>query len=144
VEVEVACAEGLPSRAEVRLDAGSGPASAVRLGQIQWLAAMRWQKQVDAALAFSGLTFLHWLVLDATDFLFERTGDAVSQSQVSACLELDRMRVSDLRIALAQMGLVDRGPSASGRAWRIIVMECGRCLLRELEQKIRAASATQS
>ncbi|HYQ31273.1 MAG TPA: hypothetical protein VER04_28765, partial [Polyangiaceae bacterium] len=63
----------------------------LELKKRRWLAALRWRQRVKACLAPSGLTFTEWLVLDATAALVDRTGDAVSQNDVGASLELDAM-----------------------------------------------------
>ena len=106
----------------------------------QWLAAMSWRRRVEAVVATSGLTFTQWLVLDATNYLIEMTEDAVSQSQVSAHLELDRMTLSHAMTALVEKGLVDRGGAMSGMAWRIFLTPKGSALLDELGPGIETAS----
>src|SRR5688572_33389106 len=97
----------------------AGTASTV--GITLWRAAMRWRGQVEAELSPSGVTLMQWLALESTHALIEETGDAVNQAQIAARMQLDKMSVSQLMTTLERLGLVDRGPDMSGRAYRILV-----------------------
>jgi DNA-binding MarR family transcriptional regulator len=116
---------------------------ATELRQAEWLAAMRWRRRVEAALADLGLTFTQWLVLSATRELIVQTGDAVNQNEVAARVELDRSTTSQVMRALAKKQLVDRGGDLTGRAWRIILTSRAVKLLREAAARIEAASSSQ-
>lgn len=105
-----------------------------------YLEAWRWRRRVEAALRDAGLTFTQWLVLDATERALEAQRDAVNQSDVSRITELDRMTVSQVMRTLSDLGMVDRGPSASGPAYRIFLTRKGKHVLREAEESILAAS----
>jgi DNA-binding MarR family transcriptional regulator len=105
-----------------------------------YLAAWRWRRRVEAALRDVGLTFTQWLVLDAAERAVEAQRDAVNQSDVSRTTELDRMTVSQVMRSLSELGMVDRGPSASGPAYRIFLTRKGKHALREAQASIGAAS----
>ena len=64
----------------------------------------------------------------------------MSQGDVAAHLELHRGTVSDAMIVLDRKGLVDRGGSAEGPAWRIILTEKAEELLLQLDPRIEAVS----
>lgn len=106
----------------------------------QWLAALRWRKQIQAVCTRQGLTFPQWLLLDSIRQLIAETGDAVIQAQVAARLELDEPRISEITRQLEEKELVDRGEDISGKAWRVILTTKAKRLLRELEANIEFAS----
>ena len=97
----------------------------------EYLAAWRFRRAVEAGLRSLGLTFTQWLVLDATERAIVLNNDAVNQSHVARLSELDRMTVSQVMKTLTEKGLVDRGPSAEGPAYRIILTARGRRLQAE-------------
>lgn len=113
----------------------------LELKKRQWLAALRWRQRVKACLAPSGLTFTEWLVLDATAALVDRTGAAVSQNDVGASLELDAMALWHAMAVLDHAGLVSRGGSMSGKAWRVLVTRAGADLLCSVKPSLELASA---
>jgi DNA-binding MarR family transcriptional regulator len=113
---------------------------ATLVGKAQWFAAMRWRRRVERALRTAELTFTQWLVLDATRQLIFETGDAVSQNDVSAKTDLDRATISQVMTTLERKALVDRGISASGRAWRIWLTARGTRLLDAQRASVEAAS----
>ena len=106
----------------------------------RWLAAMRWRRRVEKALAQSGLTFTQWQVLDATAVLVVETGDAVSQNQVSERTQLDRNTVSQVMRTLEQKRLVSRGPCCIGTSWRVFQTERAVSVLNALRGAVEAAS----
>ena len=117
--------------AEVELD----------LRKRQFLLALRWRERMQACLAPAELTFTEWLVLDATWSLVERTGDAVSQNQLAKDLELDALTFWHAMAGLDHRGLVTRGCSMSGKAWRVFVTSKGADLLRAVKPRLERASA---
>ena len=108
----------------------------------QWLAAMRWRKQIQAVCAREGLAFPQWLLLDSIRQLIAETEDAVIQAQIAARLELDEPRVSEITRKLEEKGLVDRGEDITGKAWRVILTKKAARLLRELEASVELASSS--
>jgi DNA-binding MarR family transcriptional regulator len=104
----------------------------------EYLAAWRWRRRVEATLRDAGLTFTQWLVLDAVERAVTAQRDAVNQSDVARTTELDRMTVSQVMRTLSELGMVDRGPSASGPAYRIFLTRKGTHALREAEASILA------
>lgn len=102
----------------------------------RYLAAWRWRRAVEAELRSLGLTFTQWLVLEATDELVRETRDAVSQTSVALRTELDHGTTSLVMKALAARSLVDRGPDMAGPAYRIIVTQAGRRLVRRVAERI--------
>ncbi len=115
-----------------------GQATAVR--QARWLSVMRWRRAVQRVLKPYKLNFTRWLVLSATEHVRAEKGDAVSQNDVGAYLDLSRATISDAMGALANEGLVDRGPDMHMPAWRIIMTQKGTDLLRRVRPGIDAVS----
>lgn len=105
------------------------------------MAAWRWRRNVEAALRGVELTFTQWFVLDGVARAQAAQRDAVSQSDVARTTELDRMTISQVMRALVELDLVDRGPSASGPTYRIVLSRRGTQVLREAEESIAAAEA---
>lgn len=118
---------------------GDEPATIARAIR-QWLDAMAWQRSVTAAVAQIGLKFNEWLVLGATLELTRTKRDAVSQSDVCRALGLTRMQVSVAMCALADAGLVDRGPDADGLMWRVLVTKKGQAQLAESRTRVTEAA----
>ena len=112
------------------------------LRKAQWLAAMRWRKQIQAACVVQGLAFPQWLLLDAIRQLIAETEDAVIQAQIAARLELDQARVSEVTRQLEAKGLVDRRDDTTGKAWRVILTEKAQRLLGELEATVESVSTS--
>ena len=107
-----------------------------------WRAACRWRRCAQAALAPAGLSHAQFLVLRCIDVLFQDTGDAVSQIEVAIHSGIDRSTTSAVMRALDEAGLIDRGPSMSGLAYRVILSERGKATLRQCEESIEAACGT--
>lgn len=106
----------------------------------EYLAAWRWRRSVEAALRDLELTFTQWFVLDGVARAQAAARDAVSQSDVARATELDRMTVSQVMRTLVERSLVDRGPSASGPTYRLIVTRQGKQVLRQADEAIHAAN----
>ena len=109
-------------------------------GRVEYLAAWRWRRSVEAALRDLELTFTQWFVLEGVARAEAAAHDAVSQSDVARATELDRMTVSQVMKTLVERSLVDRGPSASGPTYRLIVTRLGKQLLRQADEAIHAAN----
>jgi DNA-binding MarR family transcriptional regulator len=118
----VAKASGQFEPKEVGASAASGALE-------RWRAAQRWRRRAGAELASLGLTLTQWLVLESAEALVRQSGDAVSQKDVSMRVELDQMTVSQVMQVLDAKGLVDRGPSSEGPAYRIYVTSRGKALV---------------
>lgn len=116
----------------------------LELKKHQWLAAVRWRQRVNACLVPLGVSFIEWLVLDATWSLVHRTGDAVSQNELGKDLELDSLTVWHAMAGLEHRGLVSRGCSMSGKTWRVFVTRQGADLLRAIQPGVEGASAASS
>src|SRR5450432_4144540 len=67
-----------------------------RARRAEWLAAMRWRRRVEAVLRGVGLTFTQWLVLAGAREIIEESGDAVSQKEIAARVELDGATISQV------------------------------------------------
>jgi len=115
----------------------------LELKKRQWLAALRWRRRMKTCLASSGITFTEWLVLDATWSLVSRSGDAVSQNDVARDIEVDAMTIWHAMGVLDHRGLVSRGCSMSGKAWRVFVTNEGLNLLRALKPGLGEVSAAE-
>ena len=96
-----------------------------------WLAAMRWQRRVEALLARFGLSLAQWLVLDALATIRGETMDAVSQVQVCRRLGLGKGSVSRVMTRLDQRGLVDIAPAWPTKEYRIYLTREGTELLEQ-------------
>ena len=106
----------------------------------RWRAAQRWRRRADAELASMGLTLTQWRVLESAEALVRESGDAVSQTEVSVRVEMDQMTVSQVMQVLDAKGLVDRGPSSGGPAYRIYVTARGKALVARGWERLDAAS----
>ncbi len=115
----------------------------LELKKRQWLAALRWRRRMEVCLASPGLTFTEWLVLDATRCLVSRNGDAVNPNDVASELELDAMTIWHAMAVLDHRGLVSRGCSMSGKAWRVFVTGEGVDLLHALKPGLELASSAE-
>jgi len=113
----------------------------LELKKRQLFSALRWRQRVETCLTGSGIGFDEWLLLDAIWSRLERTGDAVSEVEVARDLELDALTVWHSMAVLYHRGLVSRGCSMSGKAWRVFVTGKGADLLRVLEPALERASA---
>ncbi|HEX7454097.1 MAG TPA: hypothetical protein VF294_17510 [Polyangiaceae bacterium] len=93
------------------------------------------------------MSFSLWWVLYTTDQLIRELDDdhAISQQAVSLRTKLDKSTVSYLMGILAERALVDRGPDAFDRSYRIILTQKGRQLLaqswRAIERAVQLAPA---
>ena len=101
----------------------------------------RLEHAAEAIFAPFGLNCLQFLILQATDALCRRLGDAVSQREVATELGIGEMRMSRAMRALARCRLVNRGPSATGLAYRVVLTARGRKTLRECRGHLAASRA---
>jgi DNA-binding MarR family transcriptional regulator len=99
------------------------------------------ERAAEALFAPFGINRLQFLVLRATDALCRRLGDAVTQRQVAAELGIGEMRMSRAMRALARRGFVDRGPSPSGLAYRVLLTARGRKALRDCRDRLTTVNA---
>ena len=116
----------------------------LELKKRQWLAAQRWSQRMKTCLSSLGIGFTEWLVLDATWSLVDQTRDAVSQNEVGRVLELDTLAIWHVMAVLEHQGLVSRGCSMSGKAWRVFVTRKGGDLLRALAPSVSAVADERS
>ena len=107
-----------------------------------WLAAMRWQRRVELALARVDLSFAQWIVLDCLAAIRRETRDAVSQVQVCQRLELGKGSVSRVMTRLHRRGLVDVAPAWPTKENRIYVTARGEALLADGWNVIELVSRT--
>ena len=91
-----------------------------------WQQHQAWQRALNAALAPLGLTQPQFSVLAVIAWL-RREGAEVTQADVCAFAQLERMAVSQLARRLEGLGLVERGASArDGRAVTLALTRRGR------------------
>lgn len=109
----------------------------------EWLRAVRWRRRIEELLGPAGLTFTQWLVLSATSELVRAARDALSQNDVAVHLDMHRSTVSDAMVALASLGLVDRGYAAEGPSSRVFVTAKGAELLAQLGPRLDEASSLE-
>ena len=110
------------------------------VGIQRWRAAQRWRRSVERELNAVDLTLTRWLVLEATEACTRESADAVRQREISQRAELDPMTVSQVMHSLEKRSWVDRGPSASGLAYRVLITARGKNVLGEGRARIEAAS----
>jgi len=108
----------------------------------EWLAAMRWRRQIQVSCARSQLTFTQWLVLDGVRQLVKETDDDVIQNEIAARLELDQATISEVVQRLEARNLVSRGGDITNKAWRVHLTDEAEQLLRELDAPLDAVSST--
>jgi DNA-binding MarR family transcriptional regulator len=101
---------------------------------------MRWQRNLDASLVASKLTHTQYLVLSAAESATEEARDAVTQRAIAERAGLDEVTTSRVARLLTDRGLLDRGGSFDHRAYRIIVTQKGRQLLRRASPDVEAAA----
>ena len=114
---------------------------ATDIRKAEWLAAMRWRRQVQSICSGVGLTFTQWLLLDSTRQLIKETEDAVIQAQIAARTELDQATICTVTQRLEAKGFVDRDVDITGKAWRVILTEKAEQLLSELDPRVESASS---
>jgi DNA-binding MarR family transcriptional regulator len=105
-----------------------------------WLQAARFRRLLELELRPHSLSFPLWWVLHTTEQLIHETGDAVSQHDVALRTELDKNTLSYLMGVLADRTLVDRGPDAFDRRYRIWLTKKGERLLTESRTAVERAA----
>jgi DNA-binding MarR family transcriptional regulator len=110
-------------------------------GFSRWRAAMRWQRELDRALAAHDLTHTQYLVLWAAAGAARAARDAVPQRAIAEAAGLDAATTSQIVRKLEERGLFDRRPTlGDARAWRVLVTRSGMQLLRRATPLVRAAA----
>jgi DNA-binding MarR family transcriptional regulator len=108
-----------------------------------WRAAMRWQRDVDEALAPWQLTHTQFLLLTTATACVTSAGDAVLQRTIAEAAGLDEATTSRVCRTLSDRGLIDRGPTHNDkRAWRILVTARGKSVERAARKKVQAVERT--
>jgi DNA-binding MarR family transcriptional regulator len=105
----------------------------------RWRDARLFQRDVGVSLARERVSFMEWLLLETLHELRDETRDAVSQSAIARRAGLPRKIVSYWMIIMSEQGLVDRGPSSEGGAWRIILSDLGETTLRRCNERLEQA-----
>jgi len=103
-----------------------------------WRAARAFQVAAQKELRNVFVPFIQWLLLEALAELIAERQDAVSQCAVAERAGLSRMVTSRWMIFMSDLGLVDRGPDADGRAYRIWMTELGAETLRVCNDRLEA------
>jgi hypothetical protein len=86
---------------------------------------------------------MEWLVLETVRELCDETGGAVSQNLVADRAGLTRQVASYWMIVMSETDLVDRGPSATGNAWRVILTDLGERTLQACNERLEEAGLTR-
>ena len=123
----------------VPLGENARPSAATRK---RWRDARAFQADVQAALSKQRVSFMEWLLLETVHELCDETGDAVSQNLVADRAGLTRQVASYWMIVMSETGLVDRGPSATGHAWRVILTDLGERTLQACNDRLEEAGLT--
>ena len=105
-----------------------------------WRAAGHWRRHVEAALKPMGLSYNQFLIMHYIDVLLRQTEDAATQIEVATYSGIDRSTTSAAMRALDHVGLIDRGPSMSGTAYRVILSDSGESMLRTCERNLERTS----
>lgn len=119
----------------------STPPSRSQAQRQQFRDARRFQERVQEELAGLG-TFTEWLVLEMTHELIEEADDAVSQADVARRTGLSERVISFWMLRMSLSGLVDRAPTADGRAWRVLLTSSGQQRRKECNLRLEAAKLT--
>ncbi|HEY1535721.1 MAG TPA: hypothetical protein VGF76_16990 [Polyangiaceae bacterium] len=107
---------------------------------------MHFRRLAEAELGAHDISFALWWVLYTTDQLIRELEDdhAISQQAVSLRTELEKSTVSYLMGVLADRALVDRGPDAFDRSYRVGLTSKGERLLAQswsaIERAVQLAS----
>jgi DNA-binding MarR family transcriptional regulator len=110
-----------------------------RPGFLLWRAALRWQREVSAALRANDLTHVQFVLLATVCWLTDR-GPAPSQREVAEHAGTDPMMTSQVLRILADRELVARqADKGDARVRRLIITERGRALA---ESASRAVAST--
>jgi len=105
----------------------------------RWRNARLFQRDVQVSLARERVHFMEWLLLETLQELCDEAQDAVSQSAIAARAGLSRKVASYWMTIMSEHGLVDRGPSSEGCAWRIILTSRGEQTLRRCNERLEQA-----
>lgn len=108
----------------------------------RWRDARAFQADVRKTLARQRVSFMEWLVLETLRELCDETGGPVSQNLVADRAGLTRQVASYWMIVMSETDLVDRGPSATGHAWRVILTDLGERTLRACNERLEEAGLT--
>jgi DNA-binding MarR family transcriptional regulator len=115
---------------------------AISMPKAKWFAAMRWRRQVAAALSEARLTFTQWLILEAARELIAEREDAVNQNEIAARVELDRSTVCQVMLRLQDKSLVSRDIDITGREMRIWLTSQATEILDHCRDRVEALSAS--
>jgi DNA-binding MarR family transcriptional regulator len=103
----------------------------------QWREACRFR--VDVQKAIGRHAFYEWLILETLQELLEEAGDAVSQIEIAKRAGLSKTKASYWMFWMEEHGLVSRGPSSDGRAYRIWLDQRGEEVLGICNERLEAA-----
>jgi hypothetical protein len=115
---------------------GSAPA------RKRWREARAFQADVQVTLSELRVQFMEWLLLETVCELCDEKCGAVSQSMVAERAGLTRQVASYWLIVMSETELVDRGPSAVGPAWRVILTELGERTPQACNERLEEAGLT--
>jgi hypothetical protein len=107
-----------------------------------WRDGRVFQEQAHRALAKQAVPFVQWLLLETLQELIDETGGPVSQAAVAGGTALSARVISYWMVLMAELGLIDRGPSSDGRQWRIILTSMGEQTLLACNERLEAAGLT--
>jgi hypothetical protein len=117
--VSVAKQDSTPRDAFGRSIPEPRPTAAVRT---RWRAARHFQVAAQHAL---GMPFIEWLLLETLAELVDEANGPVSQAAVAERAGLSEKITSYWMGMLDELGFVDRGPDADGRAYRVLLSRVG-------------------
>ena len=110
--------------------------------RMRWRDARLFQIHVQQLLASEQVTFMQWLLLETIQELRDETRAAASQIAIAERAGLTRMVVSYWMIVMDEDALVDRGPDADGRAYRVLLTSLGERTLQRCNELLEAAGLT--
>jgi DNA-binding MarR family transcriptional regulator len=108
----------------------------------QWREARVFQEKAQRLFKEPTTTFVEWLLLETLQELIDERGDAVSQAEVARRSGLSERVVSYWMLLMSDLGFVDRGPDADGRAWRVLITDLGERTVRACNERLEAAGLT--
>jgi DNA-binding MarR family transcriptional regulator len=106
----------------------------------QWSAARVFQQKAQRLLAT--VPFVEWLLLETLQELMDEANDAVTQVELARRCGLSERVVSYWFTMMNEFGLIDRGPDADGRAWRVILTDLGERTLQLCNERLEEAGLT--
>jgi hypothetical protein len=120
----------------------TGPTPSTAACRERWRDARRFQAKAQKALAWTDMSFVEWLLLEALAELVQETGDAVSQQAVAARAGVSKVVASYWMSDMEQDCLLDRGLGEDTRSYLLLLSEEGIEALERCREALSQAGLT--